>query len=372
MVKIIHCADWHLCAPQTARLDPRQAEERRTSLLSRFAAMIDYARDNGVRAVLLSGDLSDNGLLPHTVQDDILDRMAAVPDIRFFLISGNHDRISPAAIGGCFSRGRRPIPDNLTVFGGTWETYALTEEITVTGISFDGVHAAPPPPSFAPDTYNIVMVHGAISTADGALGVEDGIPLPLFMGKNVDYLALGHYHTLDHGPLDGRGIRCYPGCPVGRGFDECGTKGFVLLKTQGVVRRGAEFVPFADRTWHMVEVDVTDTAHGAAALEDAVFSALGDISEDDLVRVVLCGEEAPEVRRGTAYLSRRLSERFYYAEVKDSRRTRLDPAQYRYDVSLRGEFVRRVLSASELSEEDRADILRLGLSVLDGEGTERI
>ena len=50
--------------------------------------------------------------------------------------------------------------------------------------------------------------------------------------KNIDYLALGHIHGYKEAPLDGRGKYCYPGCLEGRGFDECGKKGFVLLNIE--------------------------------------------------------------------------------------------------------------------------------------------
>ena len=47
--------------------------------------------------------------------------------------------------------------------------------------------------------------------------------------KNIDYLALGHIHKYKQAELDQRGVYCYSGCLEGRGFDECGEKGFVLL-----------------------------------------------------------------------------------------------------------------------------------------------
>lgn len=364
MIRIIHSADWHLCAPMTCRLDEQQAEERRASQRARFSAMIDYADETGVGAILLAGDTCDDGILPFSVQDDILDRISAHPGIRFFLISGNHDRMGSGNIGGCFSRGRRPMPDNLTVFGDRWETVTLGAGVSVSGISFDGVHEAPPCPVLDAQTYNLVMMHGAIAASGTVLGGEaDAIPLPMLEKKNIDYLALGHYHSFDHGALDGRGIRCYAGTPQGRGFDECGKKGFVLLKIEDGVRRGAEFVPFADRMFHRVIVDISDVAAGMLALEDAVQEAVEGIPETDFVRVTLVGEDPAEVVRDTAYLTRRLEERFYYAEVRDERRVKLDAAAYRGDISLRGEFVRRVMAA-DLTEEERTAILRCGLEVL--------
>ena len=47
--------------------------------------------------------------------------------------------------------------------------------------------------------------------------------------KSIDYLALGHVHSYEEGQLLPRGVYCYPGCLEGRGFDETGEHGFVLL-----------------------------------------------------------------------------------------------------------------------------------------------
>ncbi len=374
MTTVLHTADWHLSSPISCKLDPARACTRREELLARFADMVTYAKEHHIAAVLLCGDMGDNGVLPFTVQDYLIDTVASVPEIRFFLVSGNHDRISaPSKDGGIssgiFTRGRRALPKNLHIFADTWDTVTLCDGVTVSGMSFDGHSVAPTLPALSAQTYNIVCLHGTLIEADGTLGGEnDTIPLPRFAAANVDYLALGHYHAIKHGTLGKRGVWFYPGCPEGRGFDECGDKGFVVLKLNGGTRIGSEFVPFAKRCLHKISLDVTDIPAGLSALETACNHVTSAIPETDLVRIVLCGEDAPEMTRNTQYLERRLSEKFWYAEVTDGRRVKQDITSFRYDVSLRGEFVRRVL-ASPLSEEERAEILRLGLSAFEGNVT---
>ena len=78
---------------------------------------------------------------------------------------------------------------------------------------------------------NIVMLHGELRQSTG-----EQISLSRWQNQGVDYLALGHYHSYEAGKLDGRGSYAYAGCPAGRGFDECGEKGFVkLLSIEWVV-----------------------------------------------------------------------------------------------------------------------------------------
>ena len=57
--------------------------------------------------------------------------------------------------------------------------------------------------------------------------------------KNIDYLALGHIHEYSQGQIDLRGKYAYSGCLEGRGFDELGEKGFILIDvSDGVVGIG--------------------------------------------------------------------------------------------------------------------------------------
>ena len=47
-------------------------------------------------------------------------------------------------------------------------------------------------------------------------------------------------------------------------------------------------------------------------------------------------------------------------------RDRIDPEDYKNDISLKGEFIRLVL-ASDTSEEEKATMIRTGLQALTGE-----
>ena len=61
-----------------------------------------------------------------------------------------------------------------------------------------------------------------------------------------------------------------------------------------------------------------------------------------------------------------LSERFYFAKIKDETTLSIRPEDYRNDVSLKGEFVRRVM-ASGLRDEEKKRVLACGFRALSGE-----
>ena len=188
--------------------------------------------------------------------------------------------------------------------------------------------------------------------------------MKLLQNRGIDYLALGHLHMYSLQKLDETGAFCYSGCLEGRGFDECGEKGFVLL----TIERGhvsSEFVPFSCRTLHRVETDVTGCVRSAEIFARMQEAARG-ISPDDMVEFLLMGEISPEADLSVSYLQNQLAGSFFFAKVKDETRLAVEPERYRNDVSLKGEFIRQVL-ASELSEHEKAAVIRAGVLALTGE-----
>ncbi|MBE6659510.1 MAG: hypothetical protein E7604_13850 [Ruminococcaceae bacterium] len=365
-MKLIHTADWHLASPMECRLSKEKAELRRRELLSQFADMVTYAKEHSVDAVLLCGDLSDDGVLPHETQDYLLSLIGDASSIRFFMIAGNHDRWNANTVGGCLTRSGRQIPDNLTVFGDTWGHAAVSDCVSIWGRSLTGKAIPPEIPTMRRDCYNIVMLHGEISESSAVMGGEgECIPLGALRGRDIDYLALGHEHAFRHKKLDARGTWCYPGCPAGRGFDECGQHGFVLLTLDGNHCTGASFVPFAKRTLHDLRLDVTSIGGGLYEAEQALGSLVRDIPRADLVRVTLCGKETAAAGLDLRYLEGRLAAQFFYAELCDRRMFSIDASDYTGDISLRGAFVRTVMEMA-LSDEERSAVLRCGLAALDG------
>lgn len=351
-VKLIHCADFHLDSPMESNLPPEKAKDRRAELRSVFSGVVLFAVREGVSAILIAGDLFDRDRVTKSTRQYVLDTIAAHPDIRFFCLSGNHDRQG-------FGEAVEELPKNLFTFGKEWTTYALEEGISVIGSE------APDAETFRadPSRFNILLLHGQVREGTGS-PKEGMIRLGKLKGLPVDYVAMGHIHEYREYRLSNRTVACYSGCPEGRGFDECGPRGIVLLE----VRDGKEthrLIPFAKRTMHCVSCDITGIP-SQAALEEGAFSAVKEIPPQDAVKLVLRGACPPELMKDLSHLQRSLQERFYFAVVRDESRLLIDPAQYEADISLKGEFVRTVLSSS-LDEEEKERVLSCGLRALRGE-----
>ncbi len=352
-MKLIHCADLHLDSPMEANLSTEKARERKGEILSTFAKTVRLAADGGVDAILIAGDLFDSDHITKKTEKYVLDLIAAHPGLCFFYLSGNHDR-------GNALRTATDKPANLYTFDDGWQSYTFGD-VVITGSERPDVETL----SLDANALNIVLMHGQERAGAGrSVAGEDVIRFGKLKNKGIDYLALGHLHEYRTARIDNRCTACYSGCLEGRGFDECGQKGYVLLEIEAG-RISHRFVPIARRTLHTVSCDVSDFA-SQWELEERVLRAVEGIAGGDLVKVELCGSCAAEVQKDLAHLTAILGERFYFAKVVDKSRLLICPEDYAHDVSLKGEFIRLVM-ASKLKDEEKERVIACGLRALTGE-----
>ncbi|MBQ9760441.1 MAG: metallophosphoesterase [Clostridia bacterium] len=355
-MKLIHCADLHLDSPMESNLSSEQARERKNEILGTFARLVRLANESRVAAILISGDLFDSKHITKRTERYVLDLIRKYPDLCFFYLAGNHD--SGSALSELDEEQR---PSNLYLFGEEWQSYDFGD-VVITGSE----NPDPDRLELAPDALNIVMLHGQ-ETGERGVDKRDVIRFSKLKNKNIDYLALGHLHTYRTAQLDDRCIATYSGCLEGRGFDECGQKGFVLLEIEAG-RIEHRFIPIARRELHTVTCDVTGVT-GRMELEERVRAAIESVPASSLVKLILTGECPAEQSKDIDYLLSILSEKFYFAKIYDETRLLIRPEDYRNDISLKGEFVRRVL-ASDLDEHEKECVLACGLRALCGEEVE--
>ena len=356
-MKLLHCADIHLDSVMESNLSPERAKERKRELLGGFASMVQYGAEHDVRGVLIAGDLFDGASCAKRTRTYVLDLIAGHPQMEFYYLSGNHDE---GEVG--FTDPKSPLPENLHVFSDAWQEYRL-ENVSIWGCvdpSGKETYDALTPD---PERVNIAVLHGQVYESDTRF--DGGVNLRALAGRGLDYVALGHIHSYRIDKLDARGTYCYAGCPEGRGFDECGNKGFVMLDVAEDGKISSQFVSLAKRKCHTFEVDVS-ACESLLALEQTVLGACAAASEQDLVKVVLVGAVSPETCHDAAFVAQKLSDRFYFAKVYDRTKLSIRAEDYRNDVSLKGEFVRLVL-ASDLPEQVKMAVIGKGIRALGGE-----
>ena len=191
------------------------------------------------------------------------------------------------------------------------------------------------------------------------------INLKQLKNKNIDYLALGHIHSYKQQKLDNWGIYCYSGCLEGRGFDECGEKGFVLLNIEEN-KINTEFIPFATRTLYEINVDLTGITE-INEIEEKIKEQIKNIPSSSLVKIILGGEAEIGITRDIDYICKKFEDYFYYLKIIDKPIIKIDYMKYQNDVSLKGEFIRLVLEQVDLSEEEKSKIISTGIKALSGQ-----
>lgn len=365
-MRIIHCADLHLDSALTTHLDKYRANKRRKELLDSFRRMMVYASENDVSAVIIAGDLFDSETVSAGTVSIVLGEISRYRDVEVYYLKGNHDP------GNHIFDGKN-IPENLHLFGSEW-TYYILSDVVLSGVVLDNENCNRiyETLDISESDINIVVLHGQERNYRVAQNSED-ICLECLRDRGIDYLALGHIHKPKRAKLDHRGIYAYAGCLEGRGFDECGEHGFWLLDIDELNRTiASEFISFAYRRSYEIDVDITgveDNQETADLIAERLYTAMGEeavSSEKNLIRISLVGEVDVESEIDIEYLTRQFEDSFYYFEIVNRTKQRVDVYKYMHDSTLKGEFVRMVLGQN-LSDEDKAAVIQTGIRALDGE-----
>lgn len=342
-----------------SNLSAEQARQRREEMLDTFRRMLDYGQSRGVKAVLMAGDLFDKQHIRKVVKEEVKHDIISHPGMDFYFLKGNHDVTD-------FLEDFDEIPKNLKLFSKEqWMSYTYPEEnIVISGRELDSSDHKDVAADLVLDQtkVNIVMLHGQTEEYE----IKDksySIDMSQLRGRYIDYLALGHIHSYRWERLDERGVFCYPGCLEGRGFDETGRKGFVILEIDQDGVESHEFVSLAQRQLQRAEVEVEpsdDMTNIIAKIEKAVRT----IAATDLVSIVLTGRKSMDLDIDLSWIERNFKEQFFFFKVEDVTRVEVDYAIFQNDRSLKGTFVRVVQSSEKEPEERKAKIIEMGIRAI--------
>ena len=383
-MKILHMADVHLDSKLTRYLDNEKARERRNEILLTYRNAVNYAVENDIEVIIIAGDLFDVRKISATARDAVRDSIEQNPDITFFYLRGNHD--ADSFVQTVIEKNGK-LPANLKMFAREWTSYRFTAKdgisVVITGAEMDSENSAELVSSLVlnQSDFNIVTLHGQ-EIATASKNDAEVIPLREYRNRGIDYMALGHIHEPKIEKLDARGTYSYSGCLEGRGYDECGVRGFNVIEVteiSGNPEMDVKFVPFARRTIHRVELDLGIVNSGAmqgmidspriARLAKDKISEAG-VEEKDMVRLELTGKINASVDIDTDYIRKILEDDYYHIKVVDKTGVYINYEDFALDMSLRGEFVRLIMREKELGnldEETAARITRTGIDILAGE-----
>ena len=342
-MKIIHAADLHI-GSAFGDFSNEAKRQRKAELVNSFKRIVDYAHENSISIILLSGDVFDKDRVNKADKDYFYQIIEGNPDISFYYLKGNHDIKSEV--------NKEDIP-NLFLFNNEWKYYNV-KDVVIAGveISSNNKSIIPSTLNLTSDKFNIVMLHSDIKE----------LAINKFKNKFIDYMALGHIHSYSCNNLDSRGVYVYSGCLEGRGFDEVGEKGFVVIDSTAKTH---QFIPFAVRGVYKVKIDITNTKtlyDAVKLIEEKMFF----IPKGSIARSIVIGSVTYPLSELDKRLHLALDFKFMYYEVKNKTTKLLNLIDYQHDISLRGEVIRTILS-KKLDLDKQNQILDDCMKLLNGE-----
>ncbi len=349
-MKILHTSDIHLDSKMNSKLPAEKARERKRELILNFKETVEFARRKSCSAVIIAGDLFDSENVTESSKKFILGLISSFPEITFFYLPGNHEKKIISKMPS--------LPENLKIFGDGWTGFSFGD-IYITG------RCETEPDMFGKlnlpsDKAAICVLHGELRDRSDFGGIIGKKELP---GSKISYLALGHYHSYSSEQI-GDTYAVYSGTPAGRGFDEAGEKGFVIIDTDGGISHS--FHSGFSRKIHIADVFV-EPNETTVELKEKILTAVSKIPESSIIRIQLLGKRAPESRIDLKFLEKHFENSFYYFEIKDETGLYIAKEDYSHDKSLKGEFIRTVLSDGALTEREKEKIISCGLLALLGE-----
>ena len=343
MIKILHSADWHLGSPL---LQQESARQSLTAVPEKIAAL---CKQEQCDMMLLSGDLFDGVCTPAAAQH--LRSVLADVGVPVFISPGNHDYVGPDSPWLSVA-----WPENVHIF-----THPAIESVDVKeldccvyGAGYISMDCPGLLGDFSPthtEKYALCVLH-----ADPTQVTSPYCPVTTeqVAGSGLTYLALGHIHKGDSFRA-GSTLCAWPGCPMGRGYDETGEKG-VLIVTVGE-EATARFVPLDTPRFYDLEVSP----------EDSLSEVLPPVGSNDYYRITFTGAcQPPDLDAIRAEFSR-----FPNLELRDRTTPPVDIWGTAGEDTLEGTYFKLLQDALATGSEDTQRQIRLAAEIsrkiLDGQ-----
>ena len=332
--KIIHAADLHLGFKYKSKTLGARSEDRKNELFITFERLINYANENKIDLIVLSGDLFERDALTYTETK----QMMSIIDSYYgniVLSCGNHDYYTNDYLFNNFTKNlhvfkrnsleRIDIAENVSIYGTSWLNSIEN------GFAIDRVE-------LYKDRFNIASLHGDIADGKYKIDIE-----PL-LASGFDYIALGHIHK--KGKVAEKAY--YPGSLEPLDFGELGEHGFYEVDT---LDNSVKFIPFALREFIIKELAINEDDE----FEDIInkFDELNN-KDKDFYRIILKGSINKDLN-----INRIISlvkDKFYYLEVINNLEESL---------SISSDIYEKILEKAEsYPDEIRRDAIKIALKAM--------
>lgn len=272
-LKILHSADWHLDSPFGGFSEEQRQllKEEQRKLPGKIA---DLCHREDCDLMLLAGDIFDGTPKAETVT--ILKKALADTGVPVLISPGNHDYCGTGNIWQ-----EESWPENVYVFTGGLESVTISAlDCRIYGAAFHSMDCESLLEGFeaqGEERYCVAVLHGDPVQKNSPY---NAVTAAQVRQSGLDYLALGHIHKADAFQA-GNTLCAWPGCPMGRGWDETGDKGVCIVTLEDT----AQIRPVSLDTIRFFEME-SDVEPDAAKNLEQLLPAAGS---EDFYRVTLTG-----------------------------------------------------------------------------------
>ncbi len=367
-VKILHFGNVFLDCPFTD-LDLETSRAYRMQKRQTLRTTMEWARDNSVQLILITGDLVDNSYATLDTLKFLIDCFSLVPDCHIVITPGAHDFIWTGSI---YRMGT--FPKNVTIFDKETPTQVVFPDIrtTVTGWGFCSEYDPGPilRARHLPACEGISVVAGYGAMGPG--GYPNAVAPEDIAMTGADYVALTgpHLHGGFH-KIAGRTVHAYSGALENSGYGEPGVGGANVVQ---ILMSGAEHIVTGERmtfgtclfATEELEVTGVNTAEDILERLRLVMQGRG-YDHNTALRVIFCGQlpvgiALPDKREGAARLG------LYAFDPIDETLPACQESLLARDMTVLGELSRNLIPQMKADDpaerRPAADAMRLALLVL--------
>ena len=355
-MKFIHMADMHFDASFSTLASKNLGEIRRLEQREAFKKIIEYAKQNKIDYIFISGDLYEHSEVRKSTIEFINNEFSKIPETKIFIVPGNHDPY----IKGSFYEKFEFVP-NVNILNENIGIYE-DENLRIYGVGFTDFYMNENPLldiEIKRDLKPTILVgHCDINGVKDKNGFSYN---PILLSKlkqlNFDYAALGHIHNTNFVPNE---KIMYSGSVISLGFDELGEHGIIVGEIQNNELK-TEFVKIDDRIFTEYELNVDNIISNEELIEQI---NQFNFDEKEMVKIILVGYRKFDI--DTRKILELINNK-NVLKIKDKTKLNIDLEELSKQNSLKGIFVKEVLKKyndNQIDEEQLQKIIQIGIDAM--------
>ncbi len=355
-MKFVHIADMHFDTSFAQINDNELGNSRRLEQRKAFKKVIEYIKENNVDYLFIAGDFYEHKFIRESTIEFINKLFKEIQNTKVFITPGNHDPLIKNSFYNKYNWN-----DNVHIFDSRISC-VRDGNVNIYGYGFDDFYYKNPAINdFLLDDrskLNILITHGSL---DGGYD-DDRVYNPMSSSRirqlGFDYIALGHIHKSNYTEHENV---VYPGSTISMGFDELGSHGMVVGEFVDK-KLETKFIPLDEGEFKILEHDISNLESS-----ETIADSINDLMLDNnkFYEIALVGNRSFEI---DLYSLKKMIVRNNVIKIKDKTKIAYNLEEISRNNTLKGLFVKEILSRLENDEYDKETVekaLEIGLEILE-------